>query len=46
LAARIPGGRFALLDGASHLAVLEAPRRAAELLIENIRAADQVGSRG
>jgi 3-oxoadipate enol-lactonase len=46
LAAGIPGGRFALLDGASHLAVVEAPRRSAELLIENIRAADQVGSRG
>ncbi|MDR6907802.1 3-oxoadipate enol-lactonase/4-carboxymuconolactone decarboxylase [Agromyces sp. 3263] len=42
LADDIPGGRHVALDGASHLAVLEEPASAAELIAEHLDAVERV----
>ncbi|GGI47489.1 3-oxoadipate enol-lactonase/4-carboxymuconolactone decarboxylase [Agromyces flavus] len=44
LADAIPGGRHVALDGASHLAVLEEPAAAAELIAQHIERAERDGA--
>jgi 3-oxoadipate enol-lactonase/4-carboxymuconolactone decarboxylase len=44
LADAIPGGRHVALDGASHLAVLEEPASAAELIAEHVDRAERAGA--
>jgi len=44
LADAVPGGRHVALDGASHLAVLEEPAAAAELIAQHVAAAERAGA--
>jgi 3-oxoadipate enol-lactonase / 4-carboxymuconolactone decarboxylase len=44
LADAIPGGRHVALDGASHLAVLEEPAAAAELIADHVDRAERAGA--
>ncbi|MBM7505230.1 4-carboxymuconolactone decarboxylase [Agromyces aurantiacus] len=44
LADAVPDGRHVALDGASHLAVLEEPAAAAELIAQHVAAAERAGA--
>ena len=44
LADAVPGARHVALDGASHLAVLEEPAAAAELIAQHVAAAERAGA--